>query len=112
MDGGVAVFIVEETSSIFELLLNSTYFGLFISQISPIMSMKDFTIPQNFDLEQFFKFFGQISPENRDIIFNALKAIVQPKQSIPPGEFPLKGSVLRYESPFVAIAENEWDALK
>jgi len=74
--------------------------------------MKNLTIPLKFDLGQFLRFFAQLSPENRELIFNALKAVMQTKQAPVQGAFPLHGTVLKFDLPFGPAVENEWEALR
>lgn len=75
-------------------------------------SMSHLTIPVKFDLDQFLQFFSQLSPENKMLIFNALKETMQAKPAKSLQDSPLKGSVLSYQLPFDAVAENDWEAVK
>lgn len=69
--------------------------------------MKNLTIPLQFDLGLFLKFFGQLSQENKELIFNALMKMMLPKPaSVPPDEFPLHRTVLHYDLPFEPVAGN------
>lgn len=73
--------------------------------------MKNLTIPLNFDLGQFLQFFTKLSPENKELIFNALKSAMKPGPVQVKPDFKLKGTVLNYESPFIPVAENDWEVL-
>ncbi len=74
--------------------------------------MSHLTIPVKFDLDQFLQFFSQLSPENKMLIFNALKESMQAKPTKGLQDFPLKGSVLSYRLPFDAVTENDWEAMR
>lgn len=75
------------------------------------MKMKNLTIPLKFDLGQFLRFFTQLSPENKELIFNALKAAMQTGPVRVNGDSPLQGTVLKYDHPFQPVAENDWGAI-
>jgi len=69
--------------------------------------MNNITIPLQFDLGQFLRFFTQLSPENKAVIFNALAAVMQAESS---NMQPLKNSVLRYDLPLEPVADEDWNA--
>ena len=52
-------------------------------------------------------------PEARELVGRDVEIVVRELQPTPaPTErYPLRGSVLRYEDPFEAFPEDDWDAL-
>lgn len=73
--------------------------------------MENLTIPLKFDLGQFLQFFTKLSPENKELIFNALKSAMKTEPVRAKPDFPLKGTVLNYNAPFQPVVGNDWEVL-